>query len=124
MAGEKSLFLDTVNDGITVHVGDVKLHVETPDKKKKDKMVNTVVKQAMEQAGLELSDIDSYKVVTGPGSWTGARVGVAVIKAYCMAHDRPVMALPEGKIMRGSELEPTYDREFIVTLPKTKPRHE
>jgi len=116
-----TLALDTVSDGISVTLGDVFIKVEIPDKKMKDKMVNDVVKQAMNAAGLGFGDLDQYSVVVGPGSWTGARVGVAVIKAYCLAMDLPVIARTldgKEKIVSGSELEPFYDKEFTVSTMK------
>ena len=118
------LFLDTVSEGITVKILDANrlevasLHVPTPNKKQKDRMVNGVVERTLSTAGIGFAGITQYEVVTGPGSWTGARVGVAVIKAYYMANPRPIVAKPSGKIVTGEELEPLYDKEFTITPPK------
>jgi len=113
--------MNTVDSGITVRAGDVTIHKPTPDIKQKDKLVNTVVKDAMQQAKLSFADITHYEVVVGPGSWTGARVGVAIIKAYCLAHPKPVHALhADGTLLMittGAELEPLYDREYVIDIP-------
>lgn len=42
---------------------------------------------------LELSDIDYFAVNTGPGSFTGIRIGVSVIKGIAMALDKPCISV-------------------------------
>ena len=42
---------------------------------------------------LELSDIDYFAVNTGPGSFTGIRIGVSVIKGMAMALDKPCVSV-------------------------------
>lgn len=42
---------------------------------------------------LELSDIDVFAVNTGPGSFTGIRIGVSVIKGMAMALDKPCVSV-------------------------------
>lgn len=41
----------------------------------------------------ELSDIDCFAVNTGPGSFTGIRIGVSVIKGMAMAHSKPCVSI-------------------------------
>ena len=113
------LKLDTVSDGVTVSINDKVFFEPTPDKKQKDKLVNSVVMRAMDALGLGFPDITEYEVVVGLGSWTGARVGVAVIKAYYMAHPRPITALlNDGTVvatnLSAKSLQPLYDKEFCV----------
>lgn len=42
---------------------------------------------------LELKDIDCFAVNTGPGSFTGIRIGVSVIKGMAMALDKPCVSI-------------------------------
>ncbi len=42
---------------------------------------------------LELSDIEYFAVNTGPGSFTGIRIGVSVIKGMAMALDKPCVSI-------------------------------
>ncbi len=42
---------------------------------------------------LELSDIDYFAVNTGPGSFTGIRIGVSVVKGMAMALNKPCVSV-------------------------------
>jgi tRNA threonylcarbamoyladenosine biosynthesis protein TsaB len=44
----------------------------------------------LERAGLALDDIEAYAVGTGPGSFTGLRVGIATMQGLATATDRPL----------------------------------
>ena len=46
-----------------------------------------------------LADIDAFVVVTGPGSFTGLRVGLATIQGFALAHSRPVIGIPTLEAM-------------------------
>lgn len=43
--------------------------------------------------GFSKTDIDSFAVVSGPGSFTGLRVGLAAIKALAEALEKPIAAV-------------------------------
>lgn len=40
------------------------------------------IDEVLEKSNLQLSDIDVFSVVQGPGSFTGIRIGIATIKAF------------------------------------------
>ena len=46
-----------------------------------------MVKQALEECGLDFSDLDCAAAANGPGSYTGLRIGVGAIKGMCMGCD-------------------------------------
>ena len=45
------------------------------------------------QAQLSPADTDLFAVVTGPGSFTGVRIGVCTVKALCLALNKPCAAI-------------------------------
>ena len=47
----------------------------------------------LNSAKLSLSDIDFFAVNTGPGSFTGIRIGVSVIKGMAMALNKPCVSV-------------------------------
>ena len=44
--------------------------------------------------GLSLRSVDVYVVCSGPGSFTGLRVGLATIQAFALAHGRSIVPIP------------------------------
>ncbi len=53
-------------------------------------MIKTVLKMIEK----DFTDIDLYAASTGPGSFTGLRIGVVTVKAMAYAHNKPVCAVP------------------------------
>lgn len=47
----------------------------------------------LKNAGISLSDIDAFAVSSGPGSFTGLRIGVSVVKGMASALNRPVRSV-------------------------------
>lgn len=75
------LYIDSTNNLITkVEVGENQLvkKYQSP----RDQDVLGAVIEALDQAGVEVSEISSIEVNTGPGSFTGIRVGVSVAQAF------------------------------------------
>lgn len=48
------------------------------------------VQQALSGAGLKKSDIDAFVVASGPGSFTGLRVGLSTVKALSEVLQKPI----------------------------------
>ena len=52
------------------------------------------VDKLLTQTQIALPDIDLLAVATGPGSFTGLRIGIATIKALAATLDRPTAGIP------------------------------
>ena len=52
------------------------------------------IDEVLVAAGVTLDDITALAVGTGPGSFTGLRVGVAAIKTIAYARDLPLVGQP------------------------------
>ena len=52
-----------------------------------------LVARVMEQAGMAFADIDRVVVTTGPGSFTGLRVGIAAARGIALAIDKSAVGL-------------------------------
>ena len=58
------------------------------------KMLVPMIDVIMKNLGLAAEDIDIYAASSGPGSFTGLRIGVTTIKAMSFAPKKPVVSVP------------------------------
>lgn len=91
------------------------------EQRQHDKNINRLISE------LGVNQFDAVAVVTGPGSWTGIRVGLAVAKAFAYVQKIPVIELRDkididvamqkwqaGDTISPFALKPFYNGEFIV----------
>jgi tRNA threonylcarbamoyladenosine biosynthesis protein TsaB len=73
------------------------------------------------QAGLTLQDIDLFAVTTGPGTFTGLRVGLATVRALSQATGKPAVGIGTFDAIGGDEktciLIETKRSDFYVRAP-------
>ncbi|MGI6778805.1 MAG: tRNA (adenosine(37)-N6)-threonylcarbamoyltransferase complex dimerization subunit type 1 TsaB [Acetivibrionales bacterium] len=53
-----------------------------------------MIKEIMDSLELLPGDIDVFAASSGPGSFTGLRIGITTIKAMAFAVQKPVVAVP------------------------------
>lgn len=51
------------------------------------------IEDVIQQAGVQLKDIDAVAISKGPGSYTGLRIGVSTAKGLCYSLDKPLIAI-------------------------------
>lgn len=54
----------------------------------------TEIEHCLKQSGIKISDIDVFAVATGPGSFTGMRIGVSTVKGFSYATGKPIVSVP------------------------------
>ena len=52
-----------------------------------------MIDEVLKKLNIDIEDIDLFVAVTGPGSFTGIRIGVTVVKALAMALNKPIVAV-------------------------------
>ncbi|MEZ5418660.1 MAG: tRNA (adenosine(37)-N6)-threonylcarbamoyltransferase complex dimerization subunit type 1 TsaB [Vicinamibacterales bacterium] len=52
------------------------------------------LRAVLAEAGLALSEVDLVAVATGPGAFTGLRIGLAAAQGLALALDRPAAGVP------------------------------
>jgi len=73
----KTIVLKELNDGNYSHAE--KLH--------------EFIRLAVNEAGIELADLNAIAVSQGPGSYTGLRIGISAAKGLCFALNIPLIAV-------------------------------
>ena len=53
--------------------------------------LNEMIDDILKKQNLKISDIDLFAVGIGPGSWTGLRIGLAVIKTFAQTLNKPMV---------------------------------
>jgi tRNA threonylcarbamoyladenosine biosynthesis protein TsaB len=52
------------------------------------------INDSLDQAGLRLADVDVFACASGPGSFTGLRIGLATLKGLAASLERPCVGIP------------------------------
>lgn len=52
-----------------------------------------MIDSALQKAGISVGDLTGVAVISGPGSFTGLRIGVSTAKGLCMGSDLPLISV-------------------------------
>lgn len=97
------LFIDTSNSEKIVVGIDGKKHT-ADSKKQKAQMLLPLIGAELKKNGKKIEDVTEIEVVTGPGSFTGLRVGVSIANTLGWVLNVPV----NGKDVKKSPVVPNY----------------
>lgn len=75
-------------DGVVL----AELHSDEPNAH--SSQLSPFINQLFAQCGTAPAQVDAVCVSSGPGSYTGLRIGVSTAKGFCYALDRPLLAVP------------------------------
>ncbi len=74
------------------------------------------IDEALREAGASLDEVSALAVGTGPGSFTGLRVGLATLKTLAYARDLPIVGVMSSDAMRRAAAA-GGSLDSIVVLP-------
>ncbi len=77
----------------------------------RDQDVLGAIQQALQSQNKSLTDIQSIQVHTGPGSFTGLRVGISIANTLSFALNIPINSKPPG-----TTILPNYQQAPSITL--------
>ena len=129
----KYLFIDSATTNLVVAIineGKISYIYNSNDGHDTSSKMMPVLALAFEKANLKPQNIDKIFVVTGPGSFTGIRVGLTVAKTMAYALNIPIIPIPSLEVMasedggtalinarRGYVYAGTYDKDLNVVFP-------
>lgn len=91
----KYLAIDTAGDpaAILVKNGEKTRFSTVTEQKRTSEVLLPLVDEMLDESGLTLGDLDFMAVVTGPGSFTGIRIGVNTVKTFAYVKNTPIAAV-------------------------------
>ena len=96
------LNIDTAIEIATISISDKDTIIETvTNNNQKDhaSFLHPAIKNLLEKAGLSIDKLNAVAVTSGPGSYTGLRVGMASAKGLCYALNIPMITINTLKVM-------------------------
>ena len=84
MGGSVWLGFGTVE--LATRIGDPKVSQSTT-------LLNDI-SNSLDEAGVKLAEVDLFACASGPGSFTGLRIGIATLKALAASLSRPCLGIP------------------------------
>ena len=92
----KILAVDTSSEVASVALlegSKVLQHKKSHDKKTHSQLLMPIISDIMNESGIDVSQIDVFAAVNGPGSFTGLRIGVTTVKALAYSTGKRVVAV-------------------------------
>lgn len=101
------LFLDTTDRlkaKITIKVDEKKYREIIESEKPQSNLVLPAIEKLCDKAGILPEKIEKISVATGPGSYTGVRLGISIANAFGLAVNIPVNNTPKGSLIQAHYL--------------------
>ncbi|MDC3030141.1 tRNA (adenosine(37)-N6)-threonylcarbamoyltransferase complex dimerization subunit type 1 TsaB [Flavobacteriales bacterium] len=74
------------------------------------------IEQLLQKERLNVSDLDAIAVSSGPGSYTGLRIGVSTAKGLCYASDVPLIAVSTLSAMAQAMKDKYHETQLCPML--------
>ena len=92
-------------------------HYQTKKPRQVAQQLLPFVQQALDEASLPFSQLDAIAAATGPGSFTGLRIGIGAAQGLSMANDIPLIGISSLELLAYSASNKLSSDYFLVCLP-------
>ncbi|WP_373521166.1 tRNA (adenosine(37)-N6)-threonylcarbamoyltransferase complex dimerization subunit type 1 TsaB [Aquiflexum sp.] len=75
-----------------------------------------LIESLFKNLGFKTKDLDAVAVSSGPGSYTGLRIGVSIAKGLAYAHDIPLIGVDTLRALAHQVIPICSDGDFIIPL--------
>ncbi len=113
------LAIDTATDclSLVLHDGEALLaEVTLRARRRHSALLAPLIQQLMAQAQVDMADLTALAVAVGPGSYTGARIGVALAKGMAAARSLPLVPVTTLEVVAESTRPGSDGRRLIATV--------
>lgn len=96
------LHIDTATDICSVCLarnGDLLGTKENKERNTHAAVITQLIEELIQQNGLKRSDLNAVAISSGPGSYTGLRIGTSIAKGLCYVLNIPLIAVPTLKVI-------------------------
>lgn len=112
------LNIDTATEVASVCItdkGSALAFIKNENQKEHASFVHTAIADLLKKTGIKLSDFEAFAVTSGPGSYTGLRVGMAAAKGFCYALSKPLITINTLEVMAKAAIDAniSYDKDFL-----------
>ena len=87
------LFIDTACGTRALLVVGADRFYDENDRNAGSETLMPMIDGLLKRAGIALADVDLFGACIGPGSFTGLRIGLTTVKAFCYCTDKPCFAV-------------------------------
>ncbi|MFY8033363.1 MAG: tRNA (adenosine(37)-N6)-threonylcarbamoyltransferase complex dimerization subunit type 1 TsaB, partial [Flexibacteraceae bacterium] len=70
----------------------------------------------MNEAGVSLQELDALAVGSGPGSYTGLRIGMSTAKGLCYSLGKPLIAIPTLQLMAAGMVDAVPNNCLLMPM--------
>ncbi len=77
------------------------------------------ISEVVKEAGIKLNNLKAVAVSSGPGSYTGLRIGVSVAKGLCYSLDKPLISISTLELLAArahSKIKEFYSNVFYCPM--------
>ena len=92
-------------------------HYQTEKPRQAAQQLLPFVQRALDEAALTVSQLDAIATTTGPGSFTGLRIGIGVAQGLSMANQTPLIGISCLELLAYSASKKLTEDHFLVCLP-------
>ncbi len=101
----ETAIVNLARDGDTLHT------IFNDDTKQHAAFLHSAVNELLEKEGITIRKLDAIGITSGPGSYTGIRVGLSAAKGFCYALNIPLITFNTLEVMALSVAASAEDKE-------------
>ena len=93
-------------------------------KRKNSKIIVEVLDELLKNTEIKLAEVDAYVINCGPGSYTGVRIGMAVVKTFAQVNKKPIVPVTSLELLAGQVSQLKNDFHVLLNCTRREIFHE